>query len=164
MTNMSRLDVFIARMTAQAKCLNWAAEAITDLPGPVFELGLGNGRTYDHLRKLFPSRDIFVFDFTGKSHPDCIPPEENLILGDVVEGLNKVQSRFKGQVALVHADIGNHDLAANEALGRIISPLLVPLMQPAGIIVSTDKYYVDEWETLELPQGVDGREGFLYRT
>ncbi len=160
---MSRLDVFIARMTAQAKCLNWAAEDIRDLPGPVFELGLGNGRTYDHLRQLFPARDIFVFDMLGKSHPDCIPPEDHLFLGDVVESLKNVQSRFKGQVALVHADIGSHDLAANEALGRIISPLLVPLMHPSGIIVSTDKYYADEWETLELPQGVDPVEGFLYR-
>jgi len=160
---MSRLDVFIARMTAQAKCLNWAAGGIGDLPGPVFELGLGNGRTYHHLRELFPTREIFVFDFTGKSHPDCIPPAENLFLGDVIESLNKVQSRFKGQVALVHADIGNHDLVANEALGRIISPFLVPLMQASGIIVSTDRYYVDEWETLDLPEGVDAKEGFLYR-
>ncbi len=160
---MSRLDVFIARMTAQAKCLNWGAGEIRDLPGPVFELGLGNGRTYDHLRKLFPTRDIIVFDRSGKSHPDCIPPEENLILGDMVENLEKVQSRFKGQVALVHADTGSHDLAANEALGRIISPLLVPLMRPTGIIVSTDKYYTDEWEALELPDGVDPVEGFLYR-
>lgn len=160
---MSRLDVFIARMTAQAKCLNWAAEDIRDLRGPVFELGLGNGRTYHHLRELFPAREIFVFDLTGRSHPDCIPPAENLFLGDVLESLKKVQLRFKQQVALVHADIGSHDLAANEALGRLISPLLVPLMQPNGIIVSTDRYYVDEWETLELPEGVDPVEGFLYR-
>jgi len=160
---MSRLDVFIARMTAQAKCLNWAAEDMADRPGPVFELGLGNGRTYHHLCELFPAREIFVFDFTGKSHPDCIPPVENLFLGDVIESLNKVQSRFKGQVALVHADIGNHDLVANEALGRIISPLLVPLMRASCIIVSTDKYYTDEWETLALPEGVDAKEGFLYR-
>ncbi len=160
---MSRLDVFIARMTAQAKCLNWAAENIRDVPGPVFELGLGNGRTYDHLRLLFPDRDVIVFDRSGRSHPDCIPPEENLILGEVIENLEKVQSRFKGQVAMVHADIGNHDLAANEALGRIISPLLVPMMRPSAIIVSTDRYYQDDWETLELPEGVDPKEGFMYR-
>ncbi|MEJ0068675.1 MAG: class I SAM-dependent methyltransferase [Pseudomonadota bacterium] len=28
----------------------------------MLELGLGNGRTYDHLRSLFPDHEIFVFD------------------------------------------------------------------------------------------------------
>jgi len=160
---MSRLDVFIARMTAQAKCLNWAAEEIRDLPGPVFELGLGNGRTYDHLRKLFPTREIFVFERRVNTHPDCVPPDESLIFGDVLENLKEIKSRFGGQVALVHADIGSHDLDENAALGRLISPLLIPLMRPSGIIVSTDRYYVDEWETLELPEGADPAEGSMYR-
>ena len=43
---MSRLDSFIRRMKAQRACLDWAAQAISDLPGPVFELGLG--KASDH--------------------------------------------------------------------------------------------------------------------
>ena len=50
---MSRLDSFIRRLEAQRACLNRAAELIGDLEGVVLELGLGNGRTYDHLRELF---------------------------------------------------------------------------------------------------------------
>ncbi|MGH6887075.1 MAG: class I SAM-dependent methyltransferase, partial [Geminicoccales bacterium] len=49
---MSRLDSFIRRLEAQRACLDLAAARIADLPGPVLELGLGNGRTYDHLREL----------------------------------------------------------------------------------------------------------------
>ena len=51
---MSRLDSFIRRLEAQRACLALAAGRIGGLPGPVLELGLGNGRTYDHLRELLP--------------------------------------------------------------------------------------------------------------
>jgi hypothetical protein len=42
---MSRLDSFIARMQAQRDCLNFLKPAIDALPGPILEVGLGNGRT-----------------------------------------------------------------------------------------------------------------------
>ena len=49
---MSRLDSFLRRLQAQRDCLNAAVSLVADRPGPIFELGLGNGRTYDHLRSL----------------------------------------------------------------------------------------------------------------
>ena len=55
---MSRLDSFIRRLVAQRACLDHAAQLIGGLDGAVLELGLGNGRTYDHLRSLFPGREI----------------------------------------------------------------------------------------------------------
>ena len=55
---MSRLDSFIRRLEAQRACLNQAAALIVGLDGAVLELGLGNGRTYDHVRELFPDREI----------------------------------------------------------------------------------------------------------
>ena len=72
---MSRLDVFIGRMKAQRACIDEVATKITRIAGPVLELGLGNGRTYDHLRISFPDREIFVFDREIAAHPDCIPPK-----------------------------------------------------------------------------------------
>jgi len=84
---MSRLDSFIRRVTAQRDCLNAAAELVRDLSGPVLEFGLGNGRTYDHLRSLLPGRPIFVFERQVAAHPDCIPPDECLLLGDLHETL-----------------------------------------------------------------------------
>ena len=82
---MSRLDSFIARMQAQRDCLNFLKPAIDALPGPILEVGLGNGRTYDHLRDLFPGRDIYVFERKVAAHPDCIPPDDRLFLGEARE-------------------------------------------------------------------------------
>jgi len=77
---MSRLDLFIARMTSQRACLNFAAAQTAGMAGPVFELGLGNGRTYHHMREIMPDRDIYVFERAVASHPDSTPPDDRLIL------------------------------------------------------------------------------------
>ncbi|MFN9941622.1 MAG: class I SAM-dependent methyltransferase, partial [bacterium] len=67
---MSRLESFIRRLEAQRRCLDWAAQAIAGYPGAVLELGLGNGRTYDHLRdRLGPARAIYAFDRQLAAHP-----------------------------------------------------------------------------------------------
>ena len=42
---MTRLDEFIVRMQAQRACIDDAAARTAGRPGPVLELGLGNGRT-----------------------------------------------------------------------------------------------------------------------
>ena len=75
---MSRLDSFIRRLEAQRACLNQAALAIAALPGPVLELGLGNGRTYDHLRELLPGREIFVFEREPPVSPEFTPDNRQL--------------------------------------------------------------------------------------
>ena len=66
---MSRLDSFIRRLEAQRACLDLAARRSPICRGPVLELGLGNGRTYDHLRELLPLREIFVFERDVRAHP-----------------------------------------------------------------------------------------------
>ena len=91
---MSRLDSFIRRMQAQRACLDWAAQAIQGRPGCVLELGLGNGRTYDHLRERLPDRDIYVFDRRISAHAGCIPPTEYMFLGEVAEMLPLAAARF----------------------------------------------------------------------
>ena len=48
-------------MQAQRDCLNFLKPAVDALSGPILEVGLGNGRTYDDLRDLF-RRDIYVFE------------------------------------------------------------------------------------------------------
>ena len=132
---MSRLDSFIRRLEAQRACLNHAAELIADVEGPVLELGLGNGRTYDHLRELFQSnktrwRDIYVCERRVAAHPDCIPPADRLLLGDMFETLPAAHATLAGRVALAHFDAGTGDAAANLALAAGLRPLILPL--PAG--------------------------------
>src|SRR5689334_15757612 len=84
---MSRLDSFIRRLEAQRACLDQAARLIEGLPGNVLEFGLGNGRTYDHLRERLPDREIYVFERQIAAHPACIPPADHLFLGDFLDTL-----------------------------------------------------------------------------
>ena len=58
---MSRLESFRRRLTAQIDGINWAIEQTKDTQGDILEMGLGNGRTYDHLREN-TDRRIWVID------------------------------------------------------------------------------------------------------
>ena len=60
----------IPRLEAQRTCLESAIGWVATFPGPYLELGLGNGRTFDHLRQTAPDRDIFVFERKPAAHLD----------------------------------------------------------------------------------------------
>src|SRR5579859_1165219 len=119
---MSRLDSFIRRMMAQRACLDLAAELIAGLPGPVLEIGLGNGRTYDHMREIMSHREIYVFEQELAAHADCIPPAEFLIIGDCRSTLPTMQDRLPQAAALAHIDTGMGDVAASHKLAAEIAP------------------------------------------
>lgn len=160
---MSRLDIFINRMVSQRACLNHAAALTAEMAGPVFELGLGNGRTYHHMREIMPERDIYVFERAVASNPDSTPPEDMLVLGDVRETLPAALGRFGPTARLIHADLGGHNLAKNDAFARLISPLVEPLLAKGGLMVSSDRMYFADLEELPLsPDAVPGR-CFIYR-
>lgn len=131
----TRLERFIARVVGQRCAIDAAAAATVALPGVVWELGLGNGRTYDHLRDRFPGRDIVVFDRQVIAHPDCIPPADMVRLGDFAATVPAEVARSRGAVVAVHADIGNGDVAASRALGRTLAPLIVQALVPGGYLV-----------------------------
>ena len=97
---MSRLDFMISRLTAQRALLDEAARLIADQPGCVFELGLGSGRTFDHLRQLLPDREIFAFDRAISAHPKCIPDGDHMILGEIRETLKFCGPRIPGKARL----------------------------------------------------------------
>jgi hypothetical protein len=160
---MSRLDSFIRRLEAQRACLNRAAELIRDLDGIVLELGLGNGRTYDHLRSLLPERDIYVCERRVAAHPDCVPPRQRLILGDMRETLVEARGWLSGRVALAHLDVGTGDIAANRALAAELRPLLSPLLRQSAVLASDPQLDSPELEPLPLPEGVPPGRYYLYR-
>ncbi len=160
---MSRLDSVIRRLQAQRSCLYEAAKLIADVPGPVLELGLGNGRTYDHLRSLLPGRDIYVFDRQVRAHPDCIPDDEHLYLGDVTETLLLAAARLGRTVALAHADLGSGRMDPDGALARQVSSLLAGLVQPGGVVLSDQTFTGDAWNDWPLPAGVAPGRYHFYR-
>ncbi len=160
---MSRLDSFIRRLQAQRACLEEAARLIADLPGPVVEIGLGNGRTYDHLRELLPDRPIFVFDRKLAAHPACRPPDEHLFLGDIARTLPTALVRMRRRAALVHADIGCGDPAVSARNARKLARYLPAVVAP-GAVIASDQPIEARWlEPLPLPEGVEPGRYHLYR-
>ena len=160
---MSRLDSFIRRMAAQRDCLDWAAREIAGRPGPALELGLGNGRTYDHLREILPGREIFVFDRRMAAHPACIPDADHFFLGEIVETLPRAAKRLGATAMLAHVDVGTGDEAANAALAERLGPAIDALMAEGGIVVSDQAIPRPGWEPLPLPEGVPEGRYHLYR-
>jgi len=154
---MSRLDSMIRRLTVQRASLDWAISKIADLPGPVLEFGLGNGRSYDHLREHLPGRDIFVFDRQVGAHPDCIPPADRLILGDFRDTAPAAARRFAGQAALIHADVGSGDHAASRELALGLAPHWAAMLAPGGLLIADQPTAGDGLESLPLPEGSPGR-------
>jgi hypothetical protein len=132
---MSRLDGAIARLSAQRDLLDWACRDLA--PGPVLELGLGNGRTYDHLRaRLGRARAIHVFERHVAAHPTCVPPPEFLHLGDMRETL-PAWARAHGRVcALAHADTGSGDAAETSAFAAILARELPACLAPGAVVLS----------------------------
>ncbi len=160
---MSRLDSFLRRVAAQRDCLNMAAGLVGGLQGPVLDLGLGNGRTFDHLRDLFPQREIFVFDRQVAAHPDCIPDDEHMILGEIRDTLPVAMERIGAPAVLAHSDVGTGDAASNAVLAAFVGPALGRLMQPGGIIVSDQPMTAAGWTPMDLPPGVADGRYFMWR-
>lgn len=164
---MSRLDSFIRRVSAQRDCLNMAAELVAGLPGPVLELGLGNGRTFDHLRELFHDREIYVFDRRVAAHPDCIPDDAHMILGDITDTLPAARDRIGASLgagaALAHCDMGTGEKDSNARLAAFIAPAVSALMAPGGIVISDQEYHVNGWTPVPLPDGVRPGRYFINR-
>ncbi len=160
---MSRLDSFIRRMEAQRACLDFAAKQLVDVPGPVLELGLGNGRTYDHLRELFPERRICVFERKVQAHPDCIPSDEDLFLGDFRETLPDSMARIRQKAALVHADYGSGTPDYVTGMSEFLAETLAGMVAPGALIISDYPIEGRGWIALPLPDGIRPSRYFIRR-
>ena len=132
---MSRLDSMLRRLTAQRDGLNWAAEQVADLDGDVLDLGLGNGRTYDHLREILTGRRIWGIDRVLQCHPSCEPPAADFLQGEAAPMLAELATRSTG-VALAHYDLGRGIKEDDVAEAAALSADLARVMVPGGLIVS----------------------------
>ena len=160
---MSRLDSFIRRLQAQRACLGLAVGLTRQIEGPFVEMGLGNGRTYDHLRELAPEREIIVFERQVAAHPDCIPDGDRLVLGDIYETLPRNAERLGHRVALVHVDIGCGDEATTLRISAFIAGYLPQLLVPGGVVISDQDVRFPGSELLAMPEGVAPGRYHLYR-
>ncbi|MDR6757173.1 hypothetical protein J2Y48_002469 [Mycoplana sp. BE70] len=158
---MSRLDSFIRRLTAQRDILNHIRHDL-DMPpaGTVMEIGLGNGRTFDHLRECFAGRRIVAFDRECRAHASSVPDAENLVLGEI----NETGKVFEtGTAALVHADIGT-GYADRDAMTLTWLPQMVAgMLATGGIAASGLPLDHPALQSLTVPESVPANRYFLYR-
>jgi hypothetical protein len=152
---VSRLDSFIRRLEAQRSCLAEAAKRTQHLTGVVLELGLGNGRTFDHLREICAGREIYVFDRQIAAHPDCVPAPNRMFLGDFTETLTRARGELgDGAATLIHVDLGSGDSAASLALAARLAPDIAALMADGAVVVSDQPIETSQLAPLALPEGV----------
>jgi hypothetical protein len=163
MREMSRLESLLTRLQAQAACLDWAFRQIAGKTGVVFELGLGHGRTHDHLRRHLANREIYVFDREVDCYPDCAPDPDHMILGDLAETLPRAARHFAGQVAFVHSDVGSYGRDHNVMMGALVSRALPLALAPGALILSDLPLLIEGATQLALPPEVRGDRYFIYR-
>lgn len=157
---MSRLESMRRRLTAQIDGLNWSIEQIADLKGDFLDLGLGNGRTYDHLREYAKGRRIWVIDRVLKCHPSCVPPAENFLQGEAEDMLRQMADEGT-RVVLAHYDFGYGVKEEDVAEGKKLSPHIAGIMKPGGIIVSQQPLV--GFEKISGPDTIDPERYLFYR-
>ncbi|WP_064707330.1 class I SAM-dependent methyltransferase [Rhizobium bangladeshense] len=157
---MSRLDSFIRRLTAQRDILNAITELVGEMEGPVLEFGLGNGRTYDHLREKFPGRRIVAFDWEVRSYSASTPAPDDMVTGNIRDS----GQAFLGiGAALAHADIGTGHDEIDAVTLTWLPQLMAGVLAPNGIAVSGLPLEHPELAALPLPEGIKEGRYFLYR-
>jgi hypothetical protein len=160
---LSRLDLFIRRMTAQRACIEHTAEMIADLPGPILEVGLGKGRTFDHLRLCHPARAIMVFDRHIAAHPDAIPDPKDLFLGEFGDTLPLAFEKVGSTAALVHADFGSDNPENTRELARWLGPWLARFAAPGALVLTDQPLDAAGLKPLPLPPGVETGSYFIFQ-
>jgi hypothetical protein len=164
----SALERLAARLIAQRAYLAEAARRIASIPGPVFEIGLGKGRTYDHLHRLLPGRAIYCFDREHHAPPEESPPAEFLVLGEIQQTLPALAARLGAKAALAHCDIGTRKPARDMEFARYLAATLPDFMAPGAILLGDRPMESPRLEPLPAPDfarpdGIAAWPYYLYR-
>ncbi|APG48297.1 class I SAM-dependent methyltransferase [Phaeobacter porticola] len=157
---MSRLDSMLRRLTAQRDGLNWAAEQVGSLNGDVLDIGLGNGRTYDHLRETLPHRRVRVIDRVLQCHPSCVPPAADFLQGEARPMLEQL-AHDAPSIVLAHYDLGFGVKEQDVAEAAALSPIIAAVMVPGGIVVSGQPLV--GFVELAGPEGIPPGRYLFYR-
>lgn len=150
---MSHLDDLISRFTAQRDILNCALRELADehfAPRLVaVELGLGSGRTYDHLRAGLGGRELFAFDHRVETHPGFEPPADRIILGDISETFPRFATSRAAGACLIHIDIGTRNRAADLPRYERIVPWVGVLAARRALVISDRALDADFLEAVQ---------------
>lgn len=163
MTSITRLEKTYYRLQAQILCFDWAFDQIESTPGVIMEIGLGLGRTYQHIKSHLPDREMIVFERDVHSYEDCTPPENEIILGDFTATLVENTDRYKGKVALINSDVGSFDKQSNREKAALLSRLLPPYLGNNAIVLSDLELTLQGCTVLTLPGNARKDSYHLYR-
>ncbi len=75
----------------------------------------------------------------------------------------KAIAQLGQSTALANLDIGSGDEAASQALARIMTPYVVPLLAKGGVVISDQPMNDSALEPLPLPEGIKPGRYFLQR-
>ncbi len=158
---MSRLNSMMRRLAAQADGLEWGNTMVDSLKGDFLDMGLGNGRTYDHIREIAPDRRIWVIDRALNCHPSCVPPEEDFLQGEAEDMLKKMAADGI-KVAMAHYDFGFGDKEKDVAEAARLSAMIKDIMLPGGVLVSGQPLV--GFEQVRGPTTVAPERYYFYRS
>ena len=158
---MSRLDSMMRRLAAQRDGLEWGKAQTETVEGDYLDMGLGNGRTYDHLREIAPDRRIWVIDRALNCHPSCVPPEEDYLEGEAEDMLRKLAGHG-ARIVLGHYDFGFGVKEKDVAEAARLSPLIAAVMAPGGVLISGQPLV--GFEQVRGPETVAPERYCFYRT
>ena len=157
---LTRLEKTLYRLQSQHAVLAHVFEHISGQDGPVFEIGLGLGRTYNHLRHHLPGRPIYAFDRKAHAYEDCMPPAEWLIEGELSDTLPLMSTHHAGKVVLAHVDIGSFDREQNRRIASFLATQLPSCLAPGGYVASDLPIESDQLPAQPLPAGA--RDGSIH--
>lgn len=153
-------------MQAQRACIELAASLVSELDGPVLELGLGQGRTFDHLQETFPNRKVYLIDDMMKP-ADGIRLDPSLaIKGDVLDLLAHFARDHGPAFTVVHSDLGGSrwdDLTPDIPVIKCLSKWLPQITLPGAAIISNLPIESNLLIENDLPIGIRKGKIFFYR-
>lgn len=158
---MSRLDSMLRRFTAQRDGLNWAAGLVEGLQGDGLDMGLGNGRTYDHMRETMADRRIWVMDRVLQCHPSCVPPEQDFLQGEAEDGLTRLAD-IGARIVIAHYDFGFGVKEKDVEEAARFSPLIAKVMAPGGMLISGQPLV--GFEAVQGPEHIAPDRYYFYKT
>lgn len=149
MSDATHLERALYRLRAQHATLGAALARLSGGCPLVWEVGLGKGRSYDHLRRALPGASIFAFDRALVSVPDCTPPDDRMMIGDLAATLPQLAVAHRARVALAHIDLGGDPPSAETRAA--LERWLPVAMAPQGLVAAGTPLDLANAQPLELP-------------
>jgi trans-aconitate methyltransferase len=160
MSETTYLERTLYRLRAQYATLGAAISAVAARRGLVWEIGLGKGRSYDHLRRVLPEAPVFGLDRQRVSVPDCTPPDDRLVIGELAATLPRLATAHAGQVVLAHIDLGTDP--PDEATRAVLERWLPVALAPGGVVAAGTPLALAGAQSLAVPEAAKAGGYALY--